>query len=232
MRRLALFARPVEAGSVKTRLSPALPAPLAAALYQGMLADALASGAAAHADERIVYWASAPGTALTPTGWRERAQRGADLGERLSAAFDALLEGGAHGIAYGADCPWLDGARLDALFDALTRADVALIPARDGGYAAIGLAHREPALFAGIAWSTAAVCEQTRDAARRAGLEVASLDPLEDVDTAGDVARLVAALPFAAEDVAPNTARALAAIGLAPSRGRSATSSRPAAAAP
>ena len=39
MRRLAVFARAPLAGRVKSRLSPALPAPLAARLYAGLLAQ-------------------------------------------------------------------------------------------------------------------------------------------------------------------------------------------------
>ena len=47
MRRLAVFARSPAPGRVKSRLSPALPERLAAALYAGLLADAFAAASAA-----------------------------------------------------------------------------------------------------------------------------------------------------------------------------------------
>jgi glycosyltransferase A (GT-A) superfamily protein (DUF2064 family) len=112
MRSLVLFARrPIE-GRVQSRLSPALPAPMAAQLYRARLADSLALLRTARADERWVYWAddpsdaagpaadaghapAAPGAAgdtpAIPPGVMEESQRGADPGERLAHAFSELL---------------------------------------------------------------------------------------------------------------------------------------------
>ena len=81
MRRLAVFARSPVRGRVKSRLSPALPAPLAAALYAGLLRDALEAARVARVDERVVYWADELGP--SPVGFSSWMQRGAELGERM-----------------------------------------------------------------------------------------------------------------------------------------------------
>jgi rSAM/selenodomain-associated transferase 2 len=61
-------------------------------------------------------------------------------------------------------------------------------PATDGGYYLIGLRSPQPALFTEIAWSTAAVFEQTLDRVRQQQLSVATLPPLADIDRPEDLA--------------------------------------------
>src|SRR5207244_2443672 len=83
-------------------------------------------------------------------------------------------------------CPGVDGRLVRAAFTALGRRDVVLGPARDGGYYLIGLAAPEPALFRGIAWSTAVVAVETRARARALGLSCHLLRRLRDVAPARD----------------------------------------------
>jgi hypothetical protein len=71
---------------------------------------------------------------------------------------------------------------------------VALGPAEDGGYYLIGMKTAHPTLFANIDWSTGAVADQTRDRARKAGLDLVELAPWYDVDDSASLHRLVAAL--------------------------------------
>src|SRR5262245_47409701 len=141
---VALFAKRPEAGDVKTRLSPALPAPLAAALYRGMVLDALDAIAGVADAERWVYWAEAGDAAIdAPPGIGIRTQSGGDLGDRLALAFDAMCARGP-AIVIGADAPRLGRDVIDAAFNALAGADLVLAPARDGGYSLIGLARPAP----------------------------------------------------------------------------------------
>src|SRR5437763_1805775 len=65
--------------------------------------------------------------------------------------------------------------------------DVVLGPAVDGGYYLIGLRRAAPQLFAGVDWGTGRVLAQARAAAGRAGLSVALLPTLADVDVPGDL---------------------------------------------
>jgi rSAM/selenodomain-associated transferase 1 len=190
MRRLGLFARRAAAGSVKTRLSPALPPALSATLYRALLEDTFAAMRHAHADQRLVFWADEPGAA--PPDFLPRSQAGGDLGERLAAAFDDLLFAhGDHALVLGSDTPALTPAHLDAALRLLDRHDVVLGPSPDGGYWCVGLTRRTPELFEGIPWSTPAVLARTLERARDAVRSVALTAPLEDLDTPTDLARLV-----------------------------------------
>jgi rSAM/selenodomain-associated transferase 1 len=194
MNRLAVFARVPETGAVKTRLSPALPAPLAADLYGAMLADTLAAGQQCAVDERSVWWADALPPAGLADGWLPRQQGEGDLGARLESAFAALLaDERDRALVIGSDAPAIEAAHLDRAFEALEKADVVLGPASDGGYWLIGMGRPHPALLAGIPWSTERVLEATLERARNAKLRVAHVAPLDDVDTPADVARLVGA---------------------------------------
>jgi len=179
---------------VKTRLSPALPAALAHDLYVALLADTLAAGEGCRARERTLWWAGDGAPPETP-GWASRRQEGADLGARLAHAAAASWRGaGDRVVLAGTDAPALSAAHLDAAFAALESHDVALGPAGDGGYWAIGLARRAEALFEGIEWSTGRVLAQALERARALGASVAMLPRLDDLDTPADLARWIGAL--------------------------------------
>lgn len=194
MHSLTIFARPPVAGRVKTRLVPALPARLAAALYAGLLVDTLAAAAGSRADERVIAWSETEGAPGPPKRFTAIAQAAGDLGARLEDAFARAFAGGAtRAVVVGSDAPGLRAADLDAAFDALEHADLVLGPAVDGGYWLVGLTRAQPTLFRDVPWSTADVLAATQRQAAAAKLRVAMLRTLADVDEPGDVAALVGA---------------------------------------
>lgn len=197
MDHLGVFARHPVAGSVKTRLSPALPPALAARLYAALLADTQAA-AAACADTRTWWWAD-DGPALGDAAFAERRQEGGTLGERLAHAMGAMHamrdgEARARAVIVGSDCPALAPAHLRAAFAALEEADVVLGPAVDGGYWLVGARCECGALFDDVPWSTPDVLRLTRERALEHGWSVATLVTLRDLDEPADLVALVAAL--------------------------------------
>jgi len=216
MRRIALFARPPLPGRAKTRLSPALPPSLAAAISAALIEDTARAVAGTPADERSLWWAEPPGEAGV-AGLKPHLQQGADLGERLAHAFASLLRSrDDRALIVGSDTPALESAHLEHALSRLDSHDVVLGPARDGGYWCIGLRRPAPELFRDIPWSTSGVLEATLERAREARLTVEPADTLDDLDTPADVARVTGELARGRQAYGPALHAAWRRMGLAP----------------
>ena len=180
-------------GFSKTRLIPSIGAH-AAAVLQERLTERAAATALASAIGPVTLWCTPD---PSHASFRElvtrhkvtlKRQPGGDLGARMFAAM-AASDGPT--LVIGTDCPALTAEHLRAAAAALQGgADVVLIPAEDGGYVLIGARVPQPEIFAGVAWGTATVLNETR--ARIAALNRTSIElpPLWDVDTDVDLARL------------------------------------------
>lgn len=207
---LVLAKAPV-AGEVKTRLCPPLTAAQAADLAAAALLDSVAAAE------------SVPGATpvVVLTGDRRRAarsqeleralsrlpvlaQRGDNLGERIAAAHRdaAALLPGRSTLQIGMDTPQAGALLADAAAllhgnrSGSDAVDAVLGLATDGGWWALGL--RDPAaaaLVADVPTSRADTGERTLAALRAAGLRVALLPELTDVDTAADALTVAADAP-------------------------------------
>jgi uncharacterized protein len=210
---LLVFAKSPVPGQVKTRLTALLTPQEAAALYEAFLRDALDDLAGLGAPLRVLFPPGEdPPPGLLPSGATAHRQRGADLGERLLAAFvEAFRDGHSAAVALGTDHPTLP---LDFVRLALAELDgplrIALGPSADGGYYLLGMNHLYPALFEGMRYSHAAVFEETMDRAARTGAGLAVLPEWYDVDTPEDLARLARDLDAAPPDCARRTREAVA----------------------
>jgi hypothetical protein len=189
-----VFARYPRPGEAKTRLAPTLGLEGAADLARRMLIATWTEALAAARGNRFRLELHGCGAERgefevllggTPTFL---GQSGAGFGERLERAFASAFErGAARVVLVGADCPALSARHIADAFAALESHDVALGPARDGGWWLLGLRSAQPALFRGIAWSTPAVLDQTLAAARASGQTIALLEELSDIDTPEDL---------------------------------------------
>ncbi len=193
-----VFAKAPVAGRAKTRLMPALGADGAAALAERMLGHAL--GQAVAAGLGPVELCVTPGLdhpafdrVRGRWGLRATTQGEGDLGARMARALARHLDGAPRALLIGTDAPALGAAMLRAAAAALDDADAVVVPALDGGYALVGLARPAPALFDGIAWSTPSVMAATRSRATAAGLRLAELPPVADIDEPADLIHLPAA---------------------------------------
>ncbi len=123
-----------------------------------------------------------------PTGVRLSDQGPGDLGQRLSAAANRVLDGGERILLIGTDCPALDGKRLAEAAAQLNHHDTVIHPAQDGGYVLLGLARTDPSLFTDIAWSTEAVAATTIARIKALGWSLFVGDTLQDIDEPADLA--------------------------------------------
>ncbi|HEY5060567.1 MAG TPA: TIGR04282 family arsenosugar biosynthesis glycosyltransferase, partial [Gemmatimonadaceae bacterium] len=172
---------------MKTRLAAAVGGERAAAIYRD-LAEHTVNVARQVSDCGVVVCCDPAASLAAIAAWlgdglEYRAQLSGDLGMRMAGAMGDALARGAQSVALiGTDCPGLDAALIDAAFAAIdpragaAAADVALGPARDGGYYLIAARQVHSALFGGIPWSTSETLGATLSAAAVAGLGVSLLD--------------------------------------------------------
>jgi hypothetical protein len=199
---LLVIAKQPLPGRVKTRLVPPCTHEQAAALAEAALADTLHTVLAVPALRRVLVLDGEPGPWLPP-GFDVVPQCGGPLDERLAAAFAGA---GGPALLIGMDTPQVTPGLLTADWQA---ADAVFGPAADGGFWALGLRAPDPALLRGVPMSTPHTGAIQRARLLEAGLRVADLPELRDVDTAADavaVARQAPRSRFAAR------ARELAAV--------------------
>jgi len=197
---LAVMAKAPRAGKVKTRLQPPLSAEEAAALNVCFLRDTAENISQVMREGRaqglICYTPVGDEPAfddLLPEGFALIAQRGDGFGERLQCAAEDILSCGFGAVCLiDSDSPTMPTSALRSAVRELLHPGnrVVLGPSQDGGYYLIGLKYAELRIFEHIAWSTAAVYDETVERAREAQLEIVELPKWYDVDDAGTLAEL------------------------------------------
>ena len=186
---LLVIAKEPVPGRVKTRLVPPCTPRQAAALAEAALADTLHAVLAAPARRRVLVLDGEPGPWLPP-GFDVVPQCGGGLDERLAAAF-AAVPGPA--LLIGMDTPQLTPGLLAVDWEV---ADAWFGPAADGGFWGLGLRRPDAALVRGVPMSTADTGAVQRARLHAAGLRVAELPRLRDVDTAADAAAVARQAPL------------------------------------
>ncbi|MDQ3077522.1 MAG: TIGR04282 family arsenosugar biosynthesis glycosyltransferase [Pseudomonadota bacterium] len=192
--RIVIFAKAPVPGRVKTRLIPVLGEEGAAELAARMLGDTVAHALGAGLGTPELCATPAPDNAAwaghLPTGVRLSDQGPGDLGQRMAAAARRVVGGGARILLIGTDCPELDAKRLAEAALQLDKHDAVIHPARDGGYALLGLARTDASLFDDIAWSTDGVAAATIARIKALGWSLFVGDTLRDVDEPADLEAL------------------------------------------
>lgn len=198
-RNLCLYVRAAVLGTVKTRLAKTLGPTGALAAHERLVAHAIGQ-LSTPADIERWLWVAGDEEHDSIAQWAGQweaqtlVQQGDDLAARLWHTFchhataDCAAEGAT--LIVGADCPPLDAALVDTAFKALAKTDVVLAPAEDGGYGLIGLNHeavrRSQTPLSGLVLGTAEALTATVGALTAAGLEVALIDGIWDVDRLPD----------------------------------------------
>ena len=185
---LLVLAKTPVAGKVKTRLCPPLSPEGAARVAAAAIEDTLDAVRATPVARRVLV-VDGP---LVADGFDRQDQRGGPLDERLAAAYDDARAEGLPTLLIGMDTPQVTPVLLGQAALALLGTDAVLGAAEDGGWWALGLAHPDGGLLAGVATSLDDTGARQHARLVEAGLAVADLPVLRDVDTVDD-ARAVAA---------------------------------------
>jgi rSAM/selenodomain-associated transferase 1 len=219
---LGVMAKFWATGRVKTRLGDSIGMRNAAELHR-VFCRHLATQLADAADVRSFVIAPAVRrrefSQWLPSGWRIEVQSDGDLGRRMRTWFGGATSGGetptervsvadldlrGDRVLIGADCPTLQADAIDRAGKLLRDHDLVLGPTKDGGYYLIGLRGgwrcEYASLMEKMAWSSDSVFESTCHRAEKAGLSLATLPTMEDIDTVAELDRLRKQLERGAAD--------------------------------
>lgn len=198
MTTLLLLAKEPVPGRVKTRLTPPCTPEQAAAVAAAALRDTLDAVLAVPGCRPLLVLDGRP-PAWLPPGLAVVPQVPGGLDARLAGAFAAAGDGPA--LLVGMDTPQVSAELLGAAVTALGEHAAVFGAAADGGWWALGLRRPDPDLLRGVPTSRPDTGARQRARLLEAGLGVADLPVLTDVDTAADadaVAGLAPATRFAA----------------------------------
>ena len=119
--------------------------------------------------------------------FEKRVQSGEDLGDRMSNAFQEILQHHQHVCIIGSDCPTLSVDILNQSFDMLQNHDFVVGPSTDGGYYLLGIScEKYEFVFKNMAWSTENVLSETLNRIAQNDKTIALLPTLTDVDEEKD----------------------------------------------
>ncbi|MGH3545114.1 MAG: TIGR04282 family arsenosugar biosynthesis glycosyltransferase [Mycobacteriales bacterium] len=177
---------------VKTRLCPPLSPEQAAELASASLTDTLAVVSRLPVARRVLAFDGAPPPEAA--GFEVIEQVSGSLDARLAAAFEQC-EGPT--LLVGMDTPQLSAQLFAPVFadSGWGEVDAWFGPACDGGFWALGFARPAPDLIRGVPMSLGDTGAIQRQRLVGAGLVVADLPLLRDVDTIADARAVAAAAP-------------------------------------
>jgi len=191
---LVLFTKLPLPGAVKTRLAPHLGGEVCVTLQWALLAD-LALVLRIVLDDLFVFYS--PDNQPRELGRLQKLlgrkanylpQQGSDLGQRMQTAFDLIFERGYDEcLLMGSDIPLISGADIEAARELLSRHDVVLGPAEDGGYWLVGLKEPCASLFQGQSYGHSQVLAKALAVCTEQGLSVGLAATKRDVDTWDDL---------------------------------------------
>jgi uncharacterized protein len=189
--RLIIFVKAPRLGFVKTRLAETIGDETALDTYQ-TLVEVLLNNLSAVPHVQLCFTPADAAEEIAPWLGSDRSsasQVPGDLGERMHSAITDGLRNAKGVIIIGSDCPYVTASDIKEAGEKLEEHDIVIGPANDGGYWLIGMTAPHPEVFEAINWSTENVLAETLATAAAAGLSVAKLRELSDIDTVADLMR-------------------------------------------
>ena len=195
---LIIMTKAPEPGQVKTRLVPPLTFAEAADLARALLADQLES--VAQFGGAQLFIAFTPDEArgffenFATLGFSCFAQKGGDLGARMSNSFKQVFEFGfGNVVLIGSDLPALPLTTFERAYASLQKSDCDLVfgPSEDGGYYLVGMGQPIFDIFQDIVWSRNDVLARSVEKLAELGVNYELLNYSYDIDTLDDLKRLL-----------------------------------------
>ena len=186
--KLIIFVKNEEPGKVKTRLAKSVGDDRALEIYQKLLAYTHEVTRDLPIEKEVWYSRFIPENDIWSEGtFIKKVQSGANLGERMSGAFQHAFEKEATKVVIiGSDCAELTSEVIEEAFEKLGTSEFVIGPAQDGGYYLLGMRNYHPQIFQEIKWSTGSVYKQTIQNMEELSGATSKLKMLNDVDTIED----------------------------------------------
>ena len=184
---LIIFTKNPELGKCKTRLAKSIGDTAALEVYKKLLQHTAKVTQDLSAD-KVVFYNIEPidQDDFSSTYFSKKTQRGDDLGEKMSNAFQEGFQNHYEKVVIiGSDLYDLQTRDIDEAFLQLTHNDYVIGPAKDGGYYLLGMKKFTPEVFQEINWSTATVLKETLHILKNK--KVALLTQKNDIDTIDDI---------------------------------------------
>ncbi|WP_304036078.1 TIGR04282 family arsenosugar biosynthesis glycosyltransferase [Mesonia mobilis] len=184
---LIIFTKNPELGKCKTRLAKSIGDTAALEVYKKLLQHTAKVTQDLSAD-KVVFNNTEPidQDDFSSTHFSKKNQRGDDLGEKMSNAFQGGFQNNYEKVVIiGSDLYDLQTRDIDEAFLQLTHNDYVIGPAKDGGYYLLGMKKFTPEVFQEINWSTATVLKETLHILKNK--KVALLTQKNDIDTIDDI---------------------------------------------
>ena len=180
---LIILVRNPQLGSVKTRLAAKIGEKGALNVYTALLDYTRLVASEIHSS-RLVFYSD---FIDDKDSWDNRIftkflQEGNNFGTRMCNAFKIAFNDHERAVIIGSDCEELTSEIINEAFNRLSKFDVILGPAKDGGYYLMGLKKIYPELFTNKNWSTSSVFKDTLNDIKRLGLSYYLLPVLSDID--------------------------------------------------
>jgi rSAM/selenodomain-associated transferase 1 len=135
---LIIFAKEPKKGRVKTRLAAHLSQRGSLALYKELLMNTVELARRIKCTKRIMAYDSNDNDTSflkkIASDFEFYKQKGENLGSRMFDAFKSILADNTEAVIIGSDSPNLPKSYIDKAFDELSKHDLVLGPAFDGGY--------------------------------------------------------------------------------------------------
>ncbi len=184
---LIIFTKNPKLGKCKTRLAKSIGDTAALEVYKKLLQHTAKVTQDLSAD-KVVFYNIEPidQDDFSSTYFSKKTQRGNDLGEKMSNAFQEGFQNNYEKVVIiGSDLYDLQTGDIDEAFLQLTHNDYVIGPAKDGGYYLLGMKKFTPEVFQEINWSTATVLKETLHILKNK--KVALLTQKNDIDTIDDI---------------------------------------------
>lgn len=183
---LIIFVKNIKLGKVKTRLAKTVGNDNAFKIYKSLVEVTEEATSVINIDRRI-YFSEVIVENKWPNDYKA-VQKGIDLGERMSNAFqDGFADGYDNVVLIGSDLPNISAEIINKGFRKLNNHDVVFGPAEDGGYYLVGFSKLHDCVFKNKAWSTSSLMEDTLAELSQKKIDVSLIETLNDIDTFEDL---------------------------------------------